>query len=113
MSCDITLINSLSLIETIMGLLDESVFPGESASWSCKVPSTIPLQFSWYLHDVLISDFTDSHMDTTASSLYTLNNVSYSDDNSTVRCSAAGSSLMVNSSVVYLTGKPLWLILKP
>ena len=48
-------------------------------------------------------------MDVTASSSYTLTNVSYSDDGSNVRCSAAGSSLVVNNSDVYLTGKSLWL----
>ena len=44
-------------------------------------------------------------MDVTASSSYTLTNVSYSNDGSNVRCSAAGSSLLVNSSDVYFAGK--------
>ena len=48
-------------------------------------------------------------MDVTASSSYTLTNVSYSDDGSNVRCSAAGSSLLVNSSDVSLTGKSIWI----
>ena len=48
-------------------------------------------------------------MDVTANSSFTLTNVSYSDDGSNVRCSAAGSILVVNSSDVYLTGKSLWL----
>ena len=82
-----------------------SVFPGHSASWSCEVPSTIPLQFTWYLNDQLVSNVTGSHMNVTASSSYTLNNVNYSDDNSNVRCSVTGSELAVNSSIVYLTGK--------
>ena len=56
-----------------------------------------------------MSNVTGSHMNVTASSSYTLNNVNYSDDNSNVRCSVTGSELVVNSSVVYLTGKSLWL----
>ena len=92
-----------------MGLINTSVFPGQSASFMCEVPSTIPLQFTWYLNDQLVSNVTGSHMNVTASSSYTLNNVNYSDDNSNVTCSVAGSELLVNSSVVYLTGKSLWL----
>ena len=46
-------------------------------------------------------------MDVTASSSYPLTNVSYSVDGSNVRCSAAGSSLVVNSNDVYLTGKSI------
>ena len=109
------LLTLLLLTETVMGLMNESVFPGESASWSCQVPSTISLQFTWYLNDDLINDTStvSSHMNDTASSTYTLNNVGYGNDRSTVRCSAAGSVLVVNSSVVYLTGKLLWLIFKP
>ena len=98
-----------------MGLMNESVFPGQSASWGCQVPSIIPLQFTWYLNGALINDtstVSSSHMGNMASSTYTLNNVSYDDDSSTVRCSAAGDSLVVNSSVIYLTGKSLWLIFK-
>ena len=98
----------------VMGLMNESVFPGEYASWSCQVPSTIPLQFTWYLNDSMISDTVPtSHMNDVANSTYTLNNVSYDNDGSTVRCSAAGNESVVNSSVVYLTGKSLWLIFKP
>ena len=99
-----------------MGLMNESVFPGQSASWGCQAPSIIPLQFTWYLNGALINDtsaISSSRMDNMASSTYTLNNVSYDDDSSTVRCSAAGSSLVVNSSVVYLTGKSLLLVFKP
>ena len=92
-----------------MGLMNTSVFPGQSASFMCEVPSTIPLQFTWYLNDQLVSNVTGSHMNVIASSSYTLNNVNYSDDNSSVRCSVAGSELVVNGSVVYLTGKSLWL----
>ena len=95
---------------TIMELMNTSVFPGQYASFMCEVPSTIPLQFTWYLNDQLVSNVTGSHMNVTASSSYTLNNVNYSDDNSNVRCSVAGSELVVNSSVVYLTGKSLWLM---
>ena len=90
-----------------MQLIDISVFPGQSASFMCEVPSTIPLQFTWYLNDQPLSNVTGSHMNVTASSSYTLNNVNYSDDNSNVRCSVTGSELVVNSSVVYLTGKSL------
>ena len=90
-----------------MELMNTSVFPGQMASWSCQVQSTIPLQFMWYLNDVLVPNTTDSHMDVTASSSYTLANVSYSNNDSNVTCSAAGSSLVVNSTAVYLTGKPL------
>ena len=95
--------------ETITGLMNTSVFPGQSDSWMCEVQSTIPLLFMWYLDNVLVSNVTGSHMDTTASSTYTFYNVNYIDNTSTVRCSAAGSKLMVNSSVVSLTGKSLWL----
>ena len=93
-----------------MGLMNTSAYPGQIASFMCEVPSTIPLQFTWYLNDQLVSNVTGSHMNVTASSSYTLNNVNYSDDNSNVRCSVAGSELVVNSSVVYLTGKSLWLM---
>ena len=82
-----------------------SVFPGHSASWSCEVPSTIPLQFTWYLNDQLVSNVTGSHMNVTASSSYTLNNVNYSVDNSNVRCSVAVSELVMNSSDVHLNSK--------
>ena len=92
-----------------MGLMNTSVFPAQSALFMCEVPSTIPLQFTWYLNDQLVSNVTGSHMNVTASSSYTLNNVNYSDDNSNVRCSVTGSELVVNSSDVYLTGKSLWL----
>ena len=95
--------------ETVMRLMNISVYHGQSPSFMCEVPSTIPLQFTWYLNDQLVSNVTGSHMNVTASSLYTLNNVNYSDDNSNVRCSVAGSELVVNSSVAYLTGKLLWL----
>ena len=84
-----------------------SAFPGEYASWSCEVQSTIPLQFMWYIDNQLVSNVTGSHMNVTASSSYTLNNVNYSDDNSIVRCSVAGSKIIVNSSAVCLTGKSL------
>ena len=94
-----------------MGLMNTSVFPGQSASFMCEVPSTIPLQFTWYLNDQLVSNVTGSHMNVTASSSYTLNNFNYSDDNSNVTCSVAGSELLVNSSVVYLTGRLLCLYL--
>ena len=90
-----------------MELMDTSLFPGQSASWMCDVQSTISLQFTWYLNNQVNLIETGLHMDTTASSSYTLYNVNYTDNSSTVRCSAAGSSLMVNSSVVYLTGKSL------
>ena len=88
-----------------MGLMNTSVFPGQSASWNCQVQSTTPLQFMWHLNGQLVFSTTGSHMEVTASSSYTSTNVSYSDDGSNVRCSAAGSSLEVNSSDVYLTGK--------
>ena len=90
-----------------MGLMDSSVFPGQSASWICEVPSTISLQFIWFLNNQVNLIETGSHMDTTANSTYTLNNVNYTDNSSTVRCSAGGGRLLVNSSVVYLTGKSL------
>ena len=91
-----------------MGLMNTSAFPGQFASWNCQVQSTIPLQFMWYLNGQLVSNTTGSHMDVTANSSYALTDVSYSDDGS-VRCSAAGSSLVVNSSIVYLTGESLLL----
>ena len=87
--------------------MSSSVFPGQHASWSCEVHSTIPLQFTWYLDDQLVSNVIGSHMNVIASSLYTLNNVNYSDDNSNVRCSVAGGELVVNSSDVYLNGNML------
>ena len=93
--------------------MDTSVFPGQPAAWTCEVQSTIPLQFTWYLNNVLVLDDNGSHMATAASSMYTLYNVNYTDNNSTVRCSAAGSRLMVNSSDVSLTGKSLWLTFRP
>ena len=93
--------------------MNTSVFPDQSASWMCEVQSTIPLMFTWYLNDVLVSNFAQLHMDTTASSTYTLYNVNYTDNNSIVRCAAAGSSLVINSSVVCLTGKSLWLKIRP
>ena len=95
-----------------MELMDTSVFPGQSASWMCEVQSTIPLQFTWYLNEQVNLTETGSHMNNTASSTYTLYNVNYTDNNSTVRCSAIGSSLVVNSSVVFLSGKSLWLIFR-
>ena len=88
-----------------MGLMNTSVFPGQSTSWMCEIQSTIPLQFMWYLDDQLVSNVTGSHMNVITSSSYTLNNVNYSDDNSNVRCSVAGSELVVNSSNFYFTGK--------
>ena len=88
-----------------MGLINISAFPGEYASWSCEIQSTIPLQFMWYLDDQLVSNVTGSHMNVITSSSYTLNNVNYSDNNSNVRCSVTGSELVVNSSNVYLNGK--------
>ena len=88
-----------------MGLTNTSVFPGQSSSWSCEVQSSIHLQFMWYLDDQLVSNVTGSHMNVIASNSYTISNVNYSDDNSNVRCSVAGSELVVNSSDVYLTGK--------
>ena len=87
-----------------MGLMSTSLFPGQSASWSCEVQSTIPLQFMWYLDDQLVSNVIGLNMNVITSSSYTLNNVNYSDDNSNVRCSVAGSELVVNSSDVYLNG---------
>ena len=90
-----------------------SAYPGQDVIWGCEVLSTIPLEFTWYINDELVSnssvDGSQTYMDDTASSVYTLPNVSYSDNASMVRCSAAGSVLVVNSSVVYLTGKSLWL----
>ena len=97
----------------VTGLMDTSVFPGQSATWMCEVQSTIPLQLMWYLGDELVLNVTGSHINTTARSTYTLYNVNYTDNSSTVRCSAAGSRLMLNGSVVSLTGKSLWLIFKP
>ena len=88
-----------------MGLMNASAFPGEFTSWSCEVQSTISLQFMWYLDDQLVSNVTGSHLNLIASSSYTLNNVNYSDDNSNVRCSVAGSKLVVNSSDVFFNGK--------
>ena len=103
----------LSLTETVMGLMNTSAYPGQNPSWRCEIQSTVPLQFTWYYNnDEILSNSrvngSQSHMDDTASSSYTLPNVSYTDDASMVRCSAAGSVLIVNSSVVYLTGKSLW-----
>ena len=89
--------------------MNTSAFPGQSASWNCQVQSTNPLQFMWYLNGQLVLNTTGSHMDVIASSSYMLTNVNYSDDGSNVRCSAAGSSLVVNSSAVYLAGKSLLL----
>ena len=107
----------LSLTETVMGLMNVSAYPGQNPSWSCEVQSTIPLEFTWYYNDELVSNSSvsgsQSHMSDTASSSYTLPNVSYFDDGSMVRCSAAGSVLVVNSSVVYLTGKSLWSSFRP
>ena len=107
----------LSLTETVMGLMNVSAYPGQNPSWRCEVQSTIPLEFTWYLNDVLVSNSSDggsqSHMDDTASSVYTLPNVSYSNNASMVRCSAANNTLVVNSSVVYLTGKSLWPSFRP
>ena len=101
----------LSLTVTVMGLMNVSAYPGQNPSWECQVQSTIPLEFTWYLNGVLVSnssvDGSQSHMSNNASSSYTLPNVSYSNDASMVRCSAAGSDLVVDSSVVYLTGKSL------
>ena len=82
-----------------------SAFPGQFVTWSCEVQSTIPLQFMWYINDVLILNVTGSHINMTSRSSYSLNNVSYSDHNSSVRCSATGSTLIVNSNDIYLTGK--------
>ena len=97
--------------------MNVSAYPGQNPSWRCEVQSTIPLEFTWYYNDELVSissvDGSQSHIDDTASSSYTLPNVSYSDNGSMVRCSAAGSVLVVNSSVVYLTGKSLWYSFRP
>ena len=94
-----------------MGLMNVSAYPGQNPSWRCEVQSTILLEFTWYYNDELVSNSSvtgsQSHMDDTASSSYTLPNVSYSDNASMVRCSAAGIMLVVNSSVVSLTGKLL------
>ena len=107
----------LSLTETVIGLINVSAYPGQNPFWSCEVQSTIPLEFTWYYNDELVSnssvDGSQSHMDDTASSSYTLPNVSYSDNGSMVRCSAAGSVLVMNSSIVYLTGKLLWPSFRP
>ena len=101
----------------IMGLMNMSAYPGQNPSWRCEVQSTIPLEFTWYYNDELVSNSSvsgsQSHMSDTASSSFTLSNVSYSDDASMVRCSAAGSVLVLNSSVVYLSGKLLWLSFRP
>ena len=88
-----------------MRLTNASAFPGQFASWSCQVQSTIPLQFMWYLNRQLNFTTTGSHMNDTSSSSYMLNNVTYSDDGSNVRCSANASGLVVISNNVYLTGK--------
>ena len=92
--------------------MNTSAFPGQYASWNCQVQSTIPLQFIWFLN--WQPDFTTvgSHINNTASSSYTLNNVSYSDDGSNVRCSANASGLVALSNNVFLTGKSLWLMFK-
>ena len=107
----------LSLTETVIGLMNVSAYPGQNPSWRCEVQSTIPVEFTWYLNDELVLNSSvggsQTHMDNTASSSYTLPNVSYSDDASMVRCSAAGSVLVVSSSVVYLTGKSLWPSFRP
>ena len=101
----------MSLTVTVLGLRNVSGYPGQNAIWGCEVQSTIPLEFTWYINDELASnssvDGSQTYMDDTASSLYILSNVGYSDDASMVRCSAAGSVLVVSSSVVYLTGKSL------
>ena len=97
---------SFVTVESVTGLTNTSVFPGQSANWSCQVSSTIPLQFMWYINGTLVFNETGSHMDNTASSSYTLNNVNYTDDGSYVNCSAAGSVLEVNN-MVYLTGKSI------
>lgn len=96
-----------------MGLMDVSAFPGQSASWSWKVQSTTPLQFTWYLNEQVVFNDNGSQLNVTATSKFTLNNVSYSDDGSNVRCSAAGNSSVVNSIVAYLTGKSLWPTFEP
>ena len=92
-----------------MGLMNVSVFPGEMASWSCQVQSTIALDFMWFINQEPVFNETGSHMDDTTSSSYTLNNVNYTNNASIVTCSASGSRLTVLSSNVYLTGKSLWL----
>ena len=97
----------------VIGLMDTSVFPGQPATWMCEVQSTIPLTFTWYLDGQVNLTETVTPVTDTASSIYTLYNVNYIDNNSAVWCSAAGSELMVNSSVIFLTGKPLWLTFKP
>ena len=88
-----------------------SAYPGWNVIWGCEVQSTIPLEFTWYVNDELVSnssvDGSQTHMDNTASSVYTLLNVIYSNNASMVRCSAAGGVLVVDSSIVYLTGKSL------
>ena len=96
-----------------MGLMSTSVFPGQAASWRCQVQSTIDLQFTWYRNEQVVLSDTGSPVGYIASSSYTLTNVNYTQNGSSVRCSAAGSSLVVNSSVVYLTGKLLWLTFRP
>ena len=88
-----------------MELMDTSVFPGQPAIFMCEVSSTIPLQFTWYLNDQAYLSETGSLMNDTASGILILNNANYTDNNSTVRCSATGSSLTVNSSVVSLKSK--------
>ena len=97
--------------------MNVSAYPGQNPSWRCEVQSTIPLDFSWYYNDELVLNSSvsrsQSHIDDTASSSYTLPNITYSDNGSMVRCSAAGSVLVVNSSVVYLTGKSLWYSFRP
>ena len=100
-----------------MGLRNMSAYPGRDLIWGCEVQSTIPLEFTWYINDILVSnssvDGSQTHMDNTANSSYILPNVSYSNNASMVRCSAAGGTLVVNSSVVYLTGKSLWPLFRP
>ena len=88
--------------------MDTSVFPGQPAIFMCEVPSTIPLQFTWYLNDQVYLTETGSHINDTASGILILNIVNYTDNSSTVRCLVNGSSLTVNSSVVSLKGKSLW-----
>ena len=85
--------------------MNVSAFPGQFVSWSCEVQSTIPLQFMWYLNEQPILNVTGSYTNMTSSSSYSLNNVSYFDHSSNIRCSATGNTLIVNSSDVYLTGK--------
>ena len=108
----------LSLTVTVMGLRNMSAYPGQDVIWGCEVQSTISLEFTWYINDELVSnssvDGSQTYVDdTSSSSMYTSLNVSYSDDASMVRCSAAGSVLVVDSSVVYLTGKSLWPTFRP